>query len=132
MSAELEITGMSELIEQIERLGASIEEVSDAGLKKGANIILKDAKNTTAFRDKSGKLRQELKLTGLKKDKKTGERYILVGQFKRDLFYGRMVEFGTSNMDAHPFLVPALERNTSEIIEVLKQSVREGIDNATK
>lgn len=130
MSANMEMTGLNELIDRLEELGQNVDAATDAGLKKAAVLVLADAKQTSAFKDKTGKLRKSMKITGVKKNSKSGDRYLLVGTFGENAFYGRYVEYGTSKMDPHPFLHPALERNRDAAVEIIKQSLQEAIDDA--
>ncbi|NTV60628.1 MAG: hypothetical protein HGA77_04895 [Chlorobiaceae bacterium] len=47
------------------------------------------------------------------------ENWVLVGS---GLKYAKVQEFGTSNMPAHPWLVPALEKNRREIEEDIQKA----------
>ena len=42
----------------------------------------------------------------------------------KDVFYGHMVEHGTSHSAPHPFLVPALEESRGEIVDLIAQATR--------
>lgn len=46
--------------------------------------------------------------------------------------YAGMLEFGTSNMDARPWLVPALEMNRNHIADLVKKAVDTSIKRAAK
>lgn len=39
-------------------------------------------------------------------------------------YYFRMVEFGTKNMPARPFMSPALERNAQEVMDTVVEQLR--------
>jgi HK97 gp10 family phage protein len=49
----------------------------------------------------------------------------LNGIVKDGVEYGVYQELGTSRMAAHPFMVPALEKNVRKMIDGIKDAVRE-------
>ena len=46
--------------------------------------------------------------------------------------YGAKVEFGSSRHSGKPFLQPALENNTKEITEIMKNIIKKAIDDAAR
>lgn len=42
-------------------------------------------------------------------------------------YYFRMVEFGTKNMPARPFMSPALEGNAQQVIDTLTEALRKAL-----
>ena len=90
--------------------------------------MLEDAKATTEFHDRTGHLRDGLKISGVKT--KDGVKYILVGIDKSDnskIFYGKFLEFGTSKMPARPFLGLAYTRNKYKVLDIIRDKLREGL-----
>lgn len=47
---------------------------------------------------------------------------------KLDAYYWRWVEFGTSKMAANPFLRPAFEANKEHCVDLIKQTLIQGIE----
>ncbi len=45
------------------------------------------------------------------------------GEVSTNLQYGKYLEFGTSRMAARPWLIPALEKNKGDIINLIKKAV---------
>lgn len=126
--AGLELKGMEELMDKIEALGGAGSKIENQALLKAAKPILDDAVATVVFKDRSTDLRKGLKISRPKK--KGDTKYVLVGIDKGDIseiFYGKMVEWGTSKMAARPFLAPAYERNKSEAIDIIKEEFRKGL-----
>jgi len=124
----IELTGVDEILNRLQQIGGNISKFENKALKNAAEPVLADAKSTTAFHDRSGKLRRGLKTSGIKT--KDGIKYVLVGVDKSDnseIFYGKFIEFGTSKMNARPFLGPAYEKNKKEIVETIKDTLREGL-----
>lgn len=48
---------------------------------------------------------------------------VYIGPSKQDGFYGHMVEFGTFNMAAHPFMRPALDNTRDEVRRAMGHSL---------
>lgn len=128
MSTGIELEGLEELMKKVEDLGRKGARIENQALQKAAEPILNDAKSTSAFHDQSGKLRDGLKISKVKKI--GGTKYVLVGIEKGDnskIFYGKFLEWGTSKMSARPFLQPAYESNKNQVIETIKSELIRGL-----
>jgi len=125
MSADLEVTGMQELVDRVKELGSKSSKVQNQALLKAAQPILNEAIKTTTFTDRTGKLRKGLKISRPKS--KGDTKYVLIGIGKSDIsviFYGKFHEFGTSKEAAHPFLSPAYLNHKQEAIEIIKAELK--------
>lgn len=125
---EMELEGVDELIKKIEELGKRGSRIENKALKKAGQVIVDEAKKTTAFTDRTGKLRKGLKVSGVRS--KDGNKYVLAGIQKDDnseIFYGKFLEFGTSKMNARPFLGPAYESKKDEARKVIIQELKKGL-----
>lgn len=126
--ADMELEGMESILSKIEEMGEKGSRIQNKALKKAGGIILKEAKQTSAFKDKSGELRKGLNLSGIRN--KGNRKYILVGIQKGDnsrIFYGKFLEFGTSKMPAKPFMAPAYESKKEEAKEIIKQEIKNAL-----
>ncbi|APM39872.1 HK97-gp10 family putative phage morphogenesis protein [Clostridium kluyveri] len=124
--ADIELTGVDEILNKLQRIGANISRLENKALKNAAEPVLQDAKANVPVR--TGKLKKGLKITNVKK--KEGVKYILVGVDRGDnseIFYGKFVEFGTSKMSARPFLQPAYEKNKDTIQKTIADTLKEGL-----
>ncbi len=122
---------LSEFVDELNYMASNVAGITDEALSAGAQIILDEAVKTTAWKDTKGKgkhLRKMIKKNKIKTDKK-GQKYILIGSFSRDAFYARMLEFGTTKMDAHPWLRPAYERKIVEAVDEIKKHIVEAMNN---
>jgi HK97 gp10 family phage protein len=125
VGVDVSLLGVNGLADELERMVANAAAVENEALQAAATPILEDAQHTTAFIDRSGDLRKSLRLSKVKFKKSS--RYILVGQLDSEAFYARMVEFGTSTADAHPFLEPAFEQHRAEAQEIIANHLREAL-----
>jgi HK97 gp10 family phage protein len=96
-------------------------------LIKAVQPVVTEAKNTTAFKDVSGRLRKSIKVGQIKTKK--GTRVIQVGDVDGKAYYGRMVEWGTTKMTPRPYLQPAYERNKDNIISTFRKAIEETMKN---
>ncbi|MDV3428357.1 MAG: HK97 gp10 family phage protein [Bacillota bacterium] len=127
MAADIELNGMSELIEKLEATNAKAKSIENNALKAGAQPIFEDMKNTTAFKDKTGDLRKALTVGKIKT--KNGVKSIQIGIERGYVkyFYGNFLEFGTSKMPARPFIHPAYLRHKQETLEIIKSYLRQAL-----
>jgi phage protein, HK97 gp10 family len=127
MGVDIDLFGMSELIEELELNVSNASKIENEALIAAAEPIINDAKQTTEFADRSGKLRGSLKVSKVK-TKKDGK-YVLAGAFDNDVYYAKMVEYGHSGKTAkaHPFLAPAFERHEKEALEIITNKLREAL-----
>lgn len=126
--ANIELTGVDEILNKLQQIGANVGKLENKALKNAAEHVLEDARATNAFKNRIGKLRKGLKITNVKK--KDGMKYILVGVDRGDnseVFYGKFIEFGTSKMPARPFLQPAYEKNKDNIKRTIAETLKEGL-----
>jgi HK97 gp10 family phage protein len=127
MPVDIDLSGMSELIEKLEAKNAKAKSIENNALKAGAQPIFEDMKNTTAFKDKTGRLRKAL--TVGKIGTKNGVKSIRIGIERGyvENFWGNFIEFGTSKMVARPFVHPAYLRHRKESKEIIKSYLRQAL-----
>ncbi|WP_333861535.1 HK97-gp10 family putative phage morphogenesis protein [Clostridium sp.] len=124
--ADIELTGVDEILNKLQQMGANISRLENKALRNAAEPVLEDAKANVPVR--TGKLKKGLKITNVKK--KEGIKYILVGVDRGDnseIFYSKFIEFGTSKMSARPFLQPAYEKNKDNIQKTIANTLKEGL-----
>ncbi|MCB2354341.1 HK97-gp10 family putative phage morphogenesis protein [Clostridium estertheticum] len=127
--AGIEVEGMDELLSKLGNMSNKVSNViTKTALEASAIPVLEDAKSTSVFADRSGRLRDGLKIGKIKT--KNGEKYIEIGIGKEDvseIFYGKFIEWGASNQATRPFLQPALEKNRNKIKEIITAKLKEGL-----
>jgi HK97 gp10 family phage protein len=126
MGVDVELSGLGDLMDELECMTVNVAAIENEALQAAAGPILEEAKKTSAFHDRSGKLRKSLSISKLKIGK-TKSKYVLIGALSHDVFYGRMVEYGTSNANPHPFLEPAFIHHRAEASEIIANKLREAL-----
>lgn len=125
--AEISMEGVDAIIERLNAINANVNKLTNTALKKAAVPVLADAISNAPVL--SGKLKEGLKISGIKS--KEGIKYVLVGIDKSDnseIFWGKFSEFGTSKMPAKPFLGPAFEKNKNTVNEIIKNTLKGGLE----
>jgi len=129
MGVSIELTGMSDLIEALERQATKVEKAKEKILQRAAEPVLADMQSTKVFNDRTGTLRGSLKIGKIKIAKgNNGRHYVQVGDVDSDAGYAWYVEYGHSKTPARPFIQPALERNEREVLA----RIREGLEEALR
>ncbi len=101
----------SRLPEIAAELGPAVAEATAAG----AELIAEDAKARVPV--DSGRLQRAIHVEASPEGA-----YVVAGD--REAFYGHIVEHGSVNAPAHPFLVPALEENRGKVEEGIRAAIR--------
>lgn len=153
--ASNQIQGLDAVLGRLAQLqGKEMKKAVTASLRKGANLVKKDAASRAqAFDDPStpaqifkeivvrtGKVsnREDVRLrVGVKggaknfKDTKQNRRMGRVGKAYEgggNVYWWRFLEFGTSKMAARPFMRPALAENTNKVIALFRDNLGPAID----
>lgn len=128
MDVKISIDGVKELNDLLQKLPDKIEKKAlDNAMRTGANVVKKAAQSKAPVN--TGLLRDSIKVKKDSSQQKAGA--FQVGIFKERKkhypFYAHMIEFGTSKMQAQPFLRPAFDENRAEalkrIVERLAKSI---------
>ena len=126
MSVEVSLSGMDELMKKLEEMGNKAGKIQNTALSKAAETVLDAAKDKVPVN--TGKLKDTLGIGKIKT--KDGAKYIEVGINKgdtSDIFYGKFIEWGTSQRPATPYLQPAFEENINKVQEIIKQELKDGL-----
>jgi HK97 gp10 family phage protein len=94
--------------------------VVDHAVDSGAERVVQSAKDRVPIR--SGALRNAIH-TEDERDPRGGQRtFVIAGN--DDVFYGHLVEHGTTHVAPRPFLVPALEEHRADIVMAAAAAIR--------
>jgi len=123
MANEIELVGMDNLLNQIERMGKEGTKIEKQALKKGGEVMKTSAKSE-APRD-TEKLIDSIKVSPIKK--KNNTHYVWVGDVDREAEYGWYHESGTSKMSANPWLTRAYDKAKNEVRETIENEIKRGL-----
>ncbi|MFS1513630.1 HK97-gp10 family putative phage morphogenesis protein [Chengkuizengella sp. SCS-71B] len=113
-----ELTGMKDILKNLEKMGDQSQEVADEALKAGAEV-LRAKMEELAPRSTLNKehLADHIIISSIKDGK------LDVGPHK-DFFYAHFLEFGTSKMSAQPFVQPAFEACKDQIQQAMSSVIK--------
>ena len=121
MANEFKVEGIEDLMARINSLGERVAtRTENKALREGAEV-LREGISQRAPRDTGG-LAESIAKSGVKRSE-VGK-YIEVGPDKKH-FYGLFHEFGTVKMPAQPFMGPALEEDSKEVMNTMAGGLRE-------
>lgn len=105
--------------------------------RRKVTVTLKDGSNVTYY---PGNLKLSIKEIALRKSssvfvgpkitkrRKAGDEYGK-SRSKVDAYYAAMVEYGTRNMSARPYMRPAFESSKGAMMQIAQQEVKKLMDN---
>lgn len=91
----------------------------DAALGVGAQVIAVDAAQRVPVGDPKVHLKDRIRAERLGRCE-----WAVIAGDENDVFYGHMVEHGTTHSAPHPFLVPAAEANGTRVLGLVTGALR--------
>lgn len=125
MAGNLTLEGMDDILTRLKELGQRAGPVENLALYAGAEIVRENASQRAS---RSLKAKEHLADNIVISEPKQNEsnKYVEVGP-EAPFFYGKFLEYGTSKMNAQPFLGPAKAESRKEVLETIKQTLKEGL-----
>lgn len=152
----IQVEGLKELQRYLHQLPQEIQKRPlRSAVAAGAKVIA-DAAINNAPQGETGNLRKSIYRYRSRSQSATGKETFLVGvrkgkakfrdnarnrrlgrvgktyQTQGEAYYWRFIEFGTSSQTARPFLRPAFERNKEDAVNVMKNRLRQSIEQQAK
>ena len=128
MICNFEVEGLDTLLRKLENIGKEGSIIENNSLKEAVEPILEDEKSTTLFEDRTGKLRNSLKISKVKKSKYG--KSVWIGDIDKKANYSWYVQFGSTKSKPHkarPFITQAFERNKDTVYKNLKNSIEKNL-----
>ena len=124
-----EIKGLKELSKALKAFPENIQNnILNSAIRAGIVTIQKEAEKNVPKRE--GILKKAIVIKKRRPKNKNRIKYQLgIRQgSKDDAYYGHIVEFGSSKMEAKPFMRPALESKADEVINEVRKKMQQRID----
>lgn len=128
--AKLELEGMEELIDRVNKLGEKGEVIKKKALDKAGELV-KEAMETRAPKSEETKRHMAENIQVSEIQKENGVDFIKVGPNKGDnseFFYSKFTEWGTSKTPAQHWAEKSVLENKREINETIKEELQRGIE----
>lgn len=128
--AGVELQGMAELIDKVNKLGAKGGDIKRNTLEKAGKLV-KSSMEKKAPRSKLNKkhMGDNIKISDI--EKKNGVDYIRIGPDKGDntkLYYSKFTEWGTSKIPAQHWAGKSLLENQKEINKTIEEELKRGLE----
>lgn len=124
---------LTELITQLEKLGADMDQVAEKVLDAGSEPARKAFQRNVPY-DKNNKdpnhkhARDNVVVSKTRTARKSKNKYRLIGALDRRYEYLYYVEYGTTQAPPHPFIEKAYRDAQAAAIEPMKQALIQEID----
>ena len=124
-----EIKGLKELSKALKAFPQNVQNnILNSAVRAGAVTIQKEARKNVPKRKR--KLEKAIVIKKRRPKNKNRIKYQLGIQqgTKDDAYYGHIVEFGSSKMEAKPFMRPAFESKADEVKNEVRKKMSQRID----
>lgn len=128
--AKLELEGVEELIDKVNKLGEKGEVIKKKALDKARELV-KATMETRAPKSEETKRHMAENIQVSEIQKENGVDFIKVGPNKGDnseFFYSKFTEWGTSKIPAQHWAEKSVLENKREINETIKTELQRGIE----
>jgi HK97 gp10 family phage protein len=125
--AEIDWSGVEEMLLNIQRLGQKVSRRENQALRAGAKELQETmARNAPGPSDKKRAvhLKDNIQMSRVKESEEG--KVIEVGPGKTS-FYARFLEFGTSKMPPHPFVGPSIVESRERVLKAMADELRRGM-----
>lgn len=128
--ARIELEGMQELIDRVNKLGAKGEVIKKKTLDKAGKLV-KESMEKNAPRSSLSKkhMADNIKVSNIEKE--NGVDFIEIGPNKGDnseFFYSKFSEWGTSSQPAQHWAENSVLENKREINNIIKEELQRGLE----
>lgn len=128
--AKIELEGMQEVIDRVNKLGAKGEIIKKKALDKAGNLV-KGSMEKKAPRSSLSKkhMADNIKVSDLEKE--NGVDFVEIGPNKGDnseFFYSKFSEWGTSSQPAQHWAENSVIENKREINNIIKEELQRGLE----
>ena len=128
--AKIELEGMQELIDKVNKLGAKGETIKKKALNKAGDLV-KDSMERNAPRSDLNKkhMADYIKVSDIEKE--NGVDFVEIGPNKGDnseFFYSKFTEWGTSKIPAQHWAENSVLENKRKINEVISEELKRGLE----
>ena len=122
MATKVEIEGINNLLNELEKLGARKRKIENIALKNAGEKVKEAIKSEAPVR--TGTLKRSIESSNVKT--KQGVKRVEVGPTKEG-WYSKFVNFGTVKMKANPFMDRGYEKSKGEAMEIIKNEIKKGL-----
>lgn len=121
------VLGLDEVLKKLKKLPERVQKnVISGAIRASAKPIIKEVKALVP--KDSGTLQKSIGVKKRRSKDKNIIHFSVAPLSRKNGWYGRFVEFGTSKTSAKPFMRPAIERTANETVKVAQEYMKKRID----
>lgn len=126
----IELLGTDELITEIrKKLGNASQRLENKALRKAGEPISEAMKSHVNVSDRdSTHLKNDIKVSGVRRDKFAGTRYVKIGAGKKTGWRGHFLEYGTVHQNPQPWASKGFDEGKDEAKQILGDEFRRGLE----
>lgn len=128
--ASIELEGMAELIDRVNKLGAKGVVIKKKALDKAGELVKTSMERKAPRSGKTKKhMVENIKVSEIKKE--NGVDFVKIGPNKGDnseFFYSKFTEWGTSKIPAQHWAENSLLENKREINQTIKEELKRALE----
>lgn len=128
--AKLELQGMVELIDRVNKIGARGNVIKKQALDRAGELVKSSMEKKAPRSDLTKKhMADNIKVSDIEKE--NGVDYIRIGPNKGDnseFFYSKFTEWGTSKVPAQHWAENSVIENKKEINDVILEELKRGLE----
>jgi HK97 gp10 family phage protein len=132
--AKIELEGMAELIDKVNKLGEKSEEIKKKALDKAGELVKRSMESKAPRSSESKRhMADNIKVSDIQKE--DGIDFVNIGPNKGDnseFFYSKFTEWGTSKIPAQHWAEKSVVENKKEINNVIKEELQRGLSEFDK
>lgn len=124
--ADVELSGMDELVAKLQTMSDKAGKIEGDALRAAAEPVAEEMRGLVRVSSANEvHIRDNIEISKVKT--KDGIRYIEIGPGKKTSWRAKFLEFGTSKMQAYPFVQPAGEHKFKEAQEIISKKIKEAL-----
>ena len=132
--SEIQLEGMSELIDKVNKLGEKSEAIKKRALDKAGELV-KSSMEKKAPKSNEAKRHMADNINVSEINKDNGIDFVMIGPNKGDnseFFYSKFTEWGTSKIPAQHWAEKSVIENKKDINNVIKEELQRGLEEFDK
>lgn len=126
MGASIDISGLDDLLNDLQSLGVKASRAETQALKAAGEVVAEAEKRHLNRSDKNHKHLID-DITVSNPQTKDGVKSVYVGPTEKTAYRARFLEHGTSKMPAYPFILPAANEAEQPATEAMVEALRDAL-----
>lgn len=132
--AKIELEGIAELIDKINKLGKESDAIKKNALDKVGDVVKKSMERKAPRSNENKRhMSDNIKVSEIKKE--DGVDFVNIGPNKGDnseFFYSKFTEWGTSKIPAQHWAEKSVMENKKEVNNIITEELKRGLDEFGK